>query len=474
MKVTQSKLPASQIGLEIEIPPELSKQSYEKVIREFSRSANIPGFRKGKVPRPVLLQRLGTTRIKAAAVEQMIQDCLEKAIEQEKIDAMGNYQLRSNFDELITQFEPGVALTFSASVDIPPQVTVGDYKGLQVKAEEIQYDPEDVEKFLEEQRQEQGTLIPVEGRPVQFGDQAVLDYSGKLVNPPEGVSADIPGGAAENYQMEIAPGRFIEGFVEGIVGMNLGETKEISVDFPDDYANADLAGQAAKFTITVKELKEKELPELDDDFAQAVSEYETLAELRESVESDFKAKAEAQMKANKHDALKKALLEKVEVEVPETMINQEVDNLLMQAAMQLQRLGVDVKQLYTKENLPQLREKSRPEAIDKIKLSLAIKEVIARESLEVEPTEVENRIAEVKTQVSEELDLDRLQEVVKDELLQEKALDLLADHAQIELVPPGTLATDAAAEEHEEADDKDAESEPMASSADPDHSEPTQ
>jgi trigger factor len=414
---------------------------------------------------------LGTTRVKAAAVEQMIQDCLEKAIEQEKIDAMGNYQLRSNFDELITQFEPGQALTFSASVDIPPEVTLGDYKGLQVKVEEVNYNPEDVEKFLEEQRQEQGTLIPVEGRPVQLGDEAVLDYAGQLVNPPEGGSADIPGGSAENYQMEIAPGRFIEGFVEGIVGMNLGETKEISVDFPEDYANAELAGQAAKFTITVKDLKEKELPELDDDFAQAVSEYETLAELRESVESDFKAKAEAQMKGNKHEALKKALLEKVEVELPETMINQEVDNLLMQAAMQLQRYGVDVKQLYTKENLPQLREKSRPEAIDKIKLFLGIKEAIERESLTVDPTEVEERIAEVKTQLSEDVDLDRLQEVVTDELLQEKALDFLAEHAQIELVPPGTLDSEATPSENE-----DPESEPIASSADPDpdNSQPTE
>lgn len=451
MKVTQEKLPASQMGLEIEIPPELSKASYEKAIRKLSQDAQIPGFRKGKVPRPVLLQRLGRDRIKAAAVEDLIQDCFEKAIEQEEIKAIGNYQLRSNFEELITQFEPGSALTFSASVDVPPEPQVNDYKGLEVKAEEITYDPEQVDKFLEEQRQEQGTLIPVEGRPVQFGDVAVIDYVGRLVDPPEGVPAEFPGGSAENFQIEIVTGGFIEGFVEGIVGMNLAETKEISVNFPEQYQSADLAGQAAKFTITIKELKEKELPELDDDFAQAVSEFETLAELRESVESDFKEKAEAQMKANKHDVLKKALIEKVEVELPETMISQEVDNLLMQTAMQLERYGMDVKQFYTKENMPQLREKSRPEAIDKLKLSLGLKEVIDRESLEVEPTAVEKRIEEVKEQLSEDVDLDRLKEVVEAELLQEKALDLLAEHGQIELVPPGSLAEEAAESEDEEA-----------------------
>ena len=170
MKVTQEKLPASQIGLEIEIPSELSTASYEKVIREFSRTVKIPGFRKGKVPRAVLLQKLGATQVKASAVEKLIQDCLEKAIKQEEIEAIGNYQLRSNFDELITQFQPGVPLTFSASVDVPPEVQLNDYKSLEVKAEEVTYDPEQVDKFLEQQRQEQGTLIPVEGRAVQLGD----------------------------------------------------------------------------------------------------------------------------------------------------------------------------------------------------------------------------------------------------------------------------------------------------------------
>ncbi len=279
----------------------------------------------------------------------------------------------------------------------------------------------------------------MEGRPAQFGDTAVVDYSGQLVEPGEGQSAQIPGGQAENYQIEITPGRFVQGFVEGIVGMNVGETKEILVDFPDDYANKELAGKTAKFTVTLKELKEKELPALDDDFAQAVSEFETLAELRASLEKEFKAKAEAQTKANKHSALKTALLEKVQVELPETMVSQEVDNILMQAAMQLERYGVDVKQLYTKENLPQLRERSRPEAIKKLKLFLGLKKVIELESLEVEPEAVENRIAELKPQLSSDIDLEKLRELVQAELIQEKALDFLAENGKIELVPAGTL-----------------------------------
>jgi len=471
MKVTQEKLPSSQIGLEIEIPPELSQESYEKVIREFSRSANIPGFRKGKVPRTVLLQRLGTSRIKAAAVEELIQNCLEKAIKQEQIEAIGNYQLRSSFDKLLNQFEPGQALTFSASVDVPPEVKVSDYKGLEVKAEEIPYNPEQVDQFLEEKRQAEATLIPVEGRAVQFGDVAVVDYAGELVAPPEGQSPEIPGGQAENYQIEITPGRFIQGFVEGIVGMNVGETKEISVDFPPEYANTELAGKAAKFTITIKELKEKELPALDDDFAKAVSEFETFAELRESLEKDFQARAEAQTRANTHAALKTALLEKVEVELPETMISQEVDNVLMQAAIQLERYGMDVKQLYTKDNLPQLRERSRPEAIEKLKLVLGLKKVIEMESLEVAPEAVEKRIAELTPQLSADVDLERLKELVQAELIQEKSLDFLAEHGKIELVPPGTVASVA---DESDLEDSEPKSDLNPESVPEENSEPTE
>src|SRR5579883_724114 len=146
MKVTQEKLPASQIGLEIEITPEMSKQAYEQVIQKFTRSANIPGFRKGKVPRQVLIQRFGSVQLKATALEELIDDSLKQALEQEKIDALGNFQLRSSFDELVSQFQPGSALTFSASVDVQPDVVLNEYTGFQLQAEEIKPDPERVDQ----------------------------------------------------------------------------------------------------------------------------------------------------------------------------------------------------------------------------------------------------------------------------------------------------------------------------------------
>ena len=219
MKVTQEKLPASQIGLEIEITPEITKQTYEQVIKNLTSTANIPGFRKGKVPRQILLQRLGVTRIKAAALEELIQDGIEQAVKQEAIQAIGQPQLRTSFDELINNYEPGKALTFSAAVDVEPEINLTQYTGLQVKAEEVKYDPTQVENVLEKERQQMATLIPVEGRAAQIGDVAVVDFKG-VITKAEGEDetaepTPIPGGEATDFQVELQEDKFIPGFVAG-------------------------------------------------------------------------------------------------------------------------------------------------------------------------------------------------------------------------------------------------------------------
>jgi trigger factor len=255
MKVTQDKLPDSQMGLEIEITPEASRKTYDKVVNDLMRNTNIPGFRKGKVPRQILIQRFGKERIKAAALEELIQDNLKKAIEQEAIESLGNYNLISKFEDLLEKYQPGEALTFSASVDVPPTVTLGDYQNLTIKAEEFVYQPEKVDEFLKEKQEKLATLIPVEDRPAQTTDVAIIDYSGKFVGETEVIS----GVEGTEFQVELIEGQLVEGMVEGIVGMNLGDTKDITVTFPKDYARQDLASREVVFTVTLQELKEKEL-----------------------------------------------------------------------------------------------------------------------------------------------------------------------------------------------------------------------
>jgi trigger factor len=445
MKVTQEKLPASQIGLEIEIPSDLSQKTYERVIQNFQRSANIPGFRKGKVPRQILLQRLGTERIKAAAIEDLIQNALKDAISQEKIEAIGQYELSSSFEDLLAKYKPGEPLTFSAKVDIPPSVKLLQYEGLTVQAEEIKYDPKQTETFFEQHRNEHATLIPVEERPAQLGDVAIVDFEGKLKDEPE----PFPGGSAEDFQMELTEGKFIPGFVEAVVGMKPEETKEIPLDFPEDYGSPELAGKAVIFTLTLKELKEKDLPELDDDFAQEISEFETMSELQESIESRHKTEAQNKTDRNVRSALLAALIEQIEVDLPETMVRQEIDTLLTQRAMQLEQYGVNIKELYTPENLPQIRERSREEALVRLKQDLALKEIVKQHALVADPEAIEQQIEELTEQLgARNVDPARLEEYVTTDLLKDQAIEWLKERAKIELVPEGSLSED----EGEDAD----------------------
>ncbi|MEH2120468.1 trigger factor [Nostoc sp.] len=446
MKVTQERLPASQIGLEIEITPEITKQTYEQVIKNLASTANIPGFRKGKVPRPILLQRLGTTRIKVAALEELIQDGIEQAVKQEAIPAIGQPQLRSSFEDLIKNYEPGKPLTISAAVDVEPEVNLVQYTDLLFQAEEVKYDPEQVDSSLDKERQELATLIPVEGRAAQIGDIAVVDFKGVFSRSEgEDETAEpevIPGAEATDFQVELQEDKFIPGFISGIVGMNPEETKEIAAQFPDPYANEDLAGKAATFTVTLKELKEKELPELNDDLAQEISDFETLEELRASLVEQYQKEADEKTQTNKQEALLTELLKHVEVDLPATLIEQEVDAMLTQTAIRLSQQGLDVKKLFTQDIIVQLRERSRTEAIERIKRSLSLREIGKRESIEVTPEEIASRVTELLEQYPEEqeVDEDKLRSIVQNELLTEKIIDWLLEHSSVELVPQGSLS----------------------------------
>ncbi len=454
MKVTQERLPESRVGLEIEIPSEMSQKTYDKVLGQLMRSANIPGFRRGKVPRHILIQRLGSSRISASVIEELIQNGIEQAIKQEDVDAIGNYQLRSSFEELMEQFQPGQPLTFSASVDVPPEVTLKDYQGLSVQAEEVKYDASRVDEVLSEYQNRFATLVPVEDRTAQKGDSAVVDFVGKIV--PEDADAEpeeFPGGSAEDFQLELEEGRFIEGFIDGIIGMKPGETKDVNVTFPEQYAQEDLAGKPVVFTITVKEIKEKELPELDDDFAQEVSEFETMQELRESLETQYKEEAENKTAGNKEKAILDELVKHIEVDLPKTLIDREVNYMLSQTAVRLSQQGIDVKQLFNDEMLPRLREQSRPEAINRLQRTLALGEVAKQQEIKVEEDEIkakaEEMLQEVPVGQRKDIDLDRLNEVVQEDLLKEKILAWLEESWTVELVPEGTLSAEEEADEAE-------------------------
>ncbi|MBD2107718.1 trigger factor [Nodosilinea sp. FACHB-13] len=440
MKVTQEVLPDSQVGLEIEIPADLSQKTYDQVLNKMMRTVNVPGFRKGKVPKQVFLQRVGLTQFKAAVIEELVQNAVDKAIKQEEIDAIGNYQLKSGFEELISQYEPGQPITIQASVDVPPRVTLKTYKGLSVQAEEVLPDPERVDSTLAQYQSNLATLVPIEDRPAQAGDVAVIDFVGK-VQTDSGEFEEFQGGSGTDFQVELEEGRFIPGFVEGIVGMALEEAKDVGIPFPDDYSQAELAGKPAVFSITLKEIKEKELPELDDDFAQEISEFETIEALRTSLIERYQEEADEKTKANKDAALVKALVEHLEAEIPNTLVQKEVDFLLTQTIMQLSRQGIDVNKMLSRELVDGMRQRTRPEAIDRLRRTLALGEVAKQEGIKIEEEALQEKIKEAMAEVEDpsQIDPDRLKQVLTEELLQEKILAWLEEANTVELVPEGTL-----------------------------------
>ena len=456
MKVTQERLPESQIALNIEIASEASRNAYEKMVQNLSRSSNIPGFRKGKVPRQVLLQRIGNQRIKAAALEELIQKSLQDAIEQESIEALGQPDLRSNFEELLEQYNPGETLTFSVAVDVPPILELEDYNNLSVKAEEIVYQSEKVDDFIKQQQEKKADLVPVEDRPAQMGDVAFVDFKGTLNSEGE-EGKEIEGGSATNFQVEIAEGKLIPGMVEGIVGMKPEETKEVEVTFPEDYPQEDLAGKPAVFSITLNELKAKELPELDDDFAQDVSddEFETFAAYKESIEKQFKEQAQDQTKNNINNAIADLLLEQNKVDLPDSLVQEEVTNVLTKTLMQMQQMGLDVRQLFNSDNVPMLRDNARPEAVTNLQKSLILKEIAKNEGLEPDEAAINAKIEEIRPQLSgQEVDEDRLRQMVTEDLLSENTYSFLRQKAAVELVAEGSLSESEAEADSENSEDE--------------------
>jgi trigger factor len=441
MKVTQEKLPASQVVLEIELTPETTKQNYEEVIKNLASTANIPGFRRGKIPRPILLQHFGSARIKTTVLDKMISDGLKEAIEQEHIQVIGESTLRSSIDDLIKQYEPGKPLTISVLVDVYPQVEIPQYTNLNVKAEEVKYDPKQVEQILDQERQRRATLIPVEGRAAELGDVVVVDFKGLLTQSESenasGEPSPIPGGEETNFQVDLQEGEFIPGFVSGIVGMNMGETKEVPAKFPADYTNPVLAGKDAIFTVTLKEIKEKELAELNDEFAQEVGDLNSLSELLAHLEKVSRQQAQERTKTNQQEALVQEILKNATIELPETLIQNDIDIILQQTAVKLAQEGQDVNKLFTKEVVAIMREEVRPAAIERLKRGLIIQLIGERESINVPEQEIELKVKQILATYSEgerkNINVEQISSLVYNEVFTQKVLDWLLERSSVEL-----------------------------------------
>ncbi len=429
LTVKASPRPGSRVALEVAIPGSRSQASYEAALEKLSRSVKLPGFRKGKVPRPVLLQQLGPLRVRATALEELVDVAFRDALAQEAVAAIGRPELTEGFEVVLERFEPGSAITIILELDVEPTPSLKATKGLKAEAETISYDPARVDELIEQSRKQMATLVPAEGRAAEGGDVAVLAFSGVYADTEEAIS----GGSSDAMEVELEEGRMIPGFVEGVIGMKAGDTKTINCEFPESYPQEEAAGRKARFEITLKELKTRELPALDDAFAQQASDKQTLAELREDLETRLKDDAERRAKAARHDALVAALVEQLEEELPETLVQQEIRNLIEQTAGQIAQQGMDVKKLFTPDLVRSLMDTSRPEAEERLKRSLALKALAEAEKISVEAEAIEAKVKEISRGLSNQgnIDPERLRAVVTDDLLQETLLEWLEANSTI-------------------------------------------
>ena len=429
LSVKATPRPGSRVALEVAIPAGRSQASYDAAVEKLSRSIKLPGFRKGKVPRPVLLQQIGPLRIRATALEDLVDAAFRDAMEQEPVAAIGRPELSEGFEAVLERFEPGSALTITLELDVEPTPTLKATKGLKAEAEAVSFDPARVDELIEQSRKQLATLVPVEGRPAAGGDVAVLSFSGIFVDSGDAIS----GGSSDAMEVELEEGRMIPGFVEGVIGMAVGDNKTIDCQFPESYPQEDAAGRQARFEISLKDLKTRELPALDDAFAQQASDKTTLAELRSDLETRLKDDAERRGRASRHDALLAALVQELEVELPETLVQQEIRNLVEQTASQIAQQGMDVKKLFTPDLVRSLMDTSRPEAEERLRRSLALKALAAAEKIEVEAQALEAKLKEISRGLSQQgnIDPERLRLAVADDLLRDKLLEWLEANSTI-------------------------------------------
>ncbi|CAK6696922.1 trigger factor [Synechococcus sp. CBW1107] len=429
LQVSTSPRPGSRMAVEIAVPAGLTQTSHEQAVDKLSRTIKLPGFRKGKVPRAVLVQQIGAVRIRATALEDLVDSVFRNAMKQAEIPAIGQPSVDGGFEALLERFEPGKELSLTLEMDVEPTPSLKATKGLKTEAESVSFDPARVDELIEQSRRQLATLVPVEKRAAEAGDVAVISFTGTYADSGEAIS----GGSAEAMEVELEDGRMIPGFVEGIIGMKPGDSKTVACQFPEDYPQEDSAGREASFEISLSELKTRELPALDDAFAQQASDKQTLAELRADLEERLKDDAERRNESNRHDALLAALVEQLEVELPETLVQEEIISLLEQTAGQLAQQGMDVKKLFTPQLIQSLRETSRPEAEERLKRSLALKALATAEKIEVAADEIEAKVKELSRGFSDSSRIDpaRLRQAVQEDLMREKLMGWLESNSTI-------------------------------------------
>ncbi len=430
LKVKTNLLPQSRISLELDIPSSLCKSVVEDTIKTISKSVKLPGFRSGKIPKQVLIQRIGLSQLHASALEKIIDKSWKEALQSESIEPLSEPELEDGFESLLARFNPEENLKLILKTDIEPKLKLKKTKGLKVEIPKNKFDPKSIDEALEKSRNQLANIIPVVDRPAQMGDIAVISFTGIYKDSKK----SIEGGSSESMDLELETNKMIPGFVEGIVGMNINEKKELNLTFPEDYAHEESKGKEAIFEINLKDLKTKELPELNDEFAKQSGKNKTLKDLRKDVELQLKENFDKTQRNIKIEALIDALSKELEAEIPKSMIDLEVQNNIEQTAQRFAQQGLDVKSTFTPELIKSLSESSRPQAEKNVLSALAFKALSEKENIDVEEIEIDQKLKELEKEIEKspnKIDIKKLREVIRNDLMKDKLIQWLENNSEI-------------------------------------------
>lgn len=415
---------ANEVKLEITIEAEKFDNAMKKVYFQNAKYFNIPGFRKGKAPMNIVEKYYGAQIFYEDAFNEVATEAYDEALEANKIDAVS----RPVVD--IKQMEKGKDVIFTAVVQTKPEVELGKYKGIEIPKVEYKVEEKDIEHELGHMQEHNSRLITVDDRALENGDIATIDFEGFV----DGVAFD--GGKAEGHELEIGSGAFIPGFEEQLVGMNIDEEREIKVTFPKEYFSKDLAGKEAMFKVKLHEIKRKELPELDDEFAKDVSEFDTLAELKASIKEKIEKNNEQRQKYETEDLAIKAVCEDVKVDIPSGMVEFEVENMMKDFEQRLSYQGLNLDQ-YLKmigKTEEEMKKEYEPQAIEAIKSRLVLEAIIKAEKIEASEDEIKAKMEEMAKnygkKVEEISENENLKKYLKEGIESEKALEFIVSNAK--------------------------------------------
>ena len=417
---------ANEVKFEITVEATKFEDAMKKVYFKSAKYFNIPGFRKGKAPMQIVEKYYGPEIFYEDAFNEVAQEALEEAVEENKLDVVS----RPEVD--VKQMEKGKDLIFTVVMQTKPEAEVSKYKGIEIKKVEYNVTDEDIEHELHHMQEHNSRLISVEDRAVESGDTTTIDFEGSVDGVP------FEGGKAENYDLEIGSNTFIPGFEDQIIGMKIDEEKDVKVKFPEEYFSKELAGKDAVFKVKLHEIKKKELPELDDEFAKDVSEFDTLKELKADIKAKKEKQNEEKAKYETQDAVIKALCEKTKVEIPSGMVEMEVENMLKDFEQRLAYQGLNLEQYFKMmgKTEEEVKKEYEPQAIEGIKSRLALEAVIKAEKIEATDKEVEDKMKEMAKNYGKENDEEFLKNenvrnYIKQGLESEKAIDFLVKNAKI-------------------------------------------